>query len=102
MIHVVKEYNKYLQIIPELISKTDYKASYFIKLLDLKAPTYYRKLRDNAFSIEEIEVLTKALFPKEAYFEEIKADLIKSKDDFKQGRFIKHSEAMKAIKKDYR
>ncbi len=101
MIHLVQEYNKYVQSIPELISQTEYKASYFIKLLGLKAPTYYRKLRDNAFSSNEILTITRALFPKEAYLEEIKADLKMSRDDIKNGRVMDHNEVMESIRKDF-
>ena len=101
MIQVVQEYYKYTQLIPHLISKTDYKSSYFIKLLGLKAPTYYRKLRDNAFTSGEVFTLTKALFPKEAYLEEIKADLKMSREDIKSGRVVEHSKVIESIRKDY-
>ena len=101
MIQVVEEYQNYLKTIPELIAKTDYKATFFIKLLGLKRPTYYRKLRDNTFTIHEVELLTKALFPKETYLREIKADLVKSRQDIKEGRVMEHNEAMKAIRRDY-
>ena len=50
MIQLVQKYNTYLRSIPELISKTHYKAAYFQKILGLKRPTYYRKLRYNAFN----------------------------------------------------
>ena len=101
MIQVVKEYNNYIQNLPELINKTDYKASYFIKLLGLKAPTYYRKLRENAFSIEEVYKLTTELYPKEAFLEEIKRDLKISDDDLNNGRVVEHKEVMKQLTEKY-
>lgn len=101
MIEIVEKYNNYIAKIPQLIHETDYKASYFIKLLDLKPPTYYRKLRDNAFSIEEINLLTKALFPKEAYLQEMKRDLKISDEDFEKGRVVEHKEVMKDLAKKY-
>ncbi|PQJ78336.1 hypothetical protein [Polaribacter porphyrae] len=101
MINIVEQYNNYIQQIPQLINETDYKASHFIKLLGLKPPTYYRKLRENAFSIEEVNILTKALFPKEAYLQELKRDLAISDDDFKNGRVIEHSVVMKQLKEKY-
>tara|TARA_B110000967_G_scaffold57864_1_gene59311 strand:+ start:270 stop:554 length:285 start_codon:yes stop_codon:yes gene_type:complete len=87
-----------MQSIPSLITKTDYKASYFIKLLDLKAPTYYRKLRDNAFTTDEVFTLTKALFPKEAFKEELLASLSKGRDDFKNGNVISSEEVRKEMR----
>ena len=101
MIQVVKEYNNYIQNLPELINKTDYKASYFIKLLGLKAPTYYRKLRENAFSIDEVNKLTTELYPKEAFLEEIKRDLKISDDDLNNGRVVEHKEVMKQLTEKY-
>ncbi len=101
MIEIVEKYNNYIAQIPQLIHETDYKASYFIKLLDLKPPTYYRKLRDNAFSIEEINLLTKALFPKEAYLQEMKRDLKISDEDFEKGKVVEHKEVMKDLAKKY-
>lgn len=98
MIDIVEQYNNYIQEIPSLINKTDYKASYFIKLLGLKPPTYYRKLRENAFSIDEVNKLTKALFPKEAFLQEIKKDLAISDDDYKNGRVVEHSQVMKQLR----
>ena len=99
MIQVVKNYHKYMQLIPSLISETDYKASFFIKLLDLKAPTYYRKLRDNAFTSDEIFVLTKALFPKEAYKMELLESIEKGRDDFKNGNIISSEDVKAEIRK---
>ncbi|WP_299667201.1 hypothetical protein [uncultured Polaribacter sp.] len=94
MIQIVEEYTKYVHKIPELISKTDYKASYFIKLLNLKAPTYYRKLRENAFTIDEINILTKALYPKESYKNELLKSIENGRNDFKNGNILT-SEEMK-------
>jgi len=98
MIHLVQEYNNYTQSIPSLIAKTDYKASYFIKLLNLKAPTYYRKLRDNAFTANEVFTLTKALFPKETFKEELLASLNKGRNDFKNSNVISSEEVRKEMR----
>ena len=101
MINIVEQYNNYIQQIPQLINDTDYKASHFIKLLELKPPTYYRKLRENAFSIDEVNKLTRALFPKEAYLQEIKRDLQISDDDYKNGRVVEHKQVMKQLAEKY-
>ncbi|MGB0880118.1 MAG: hypothetical protein ACPGTO_06085 [Polaribacter sp.] len=101
MIQIVEQYNNYIQQIPNLINQTDYKSSYFIKLLDLKPPTYYRKLRENAFSIEEVHKLTRALFPKEAFLQEITRDLKISDDDYKNGRVLDHKQVMQNLTAKY-
>lgn len=101
MITLVKKYNTYIEKLPELIENSDYKLDYYIKNLNVSKPTMYRKLREKAFTISEISILTRLLFPKEAYLEEITIDLEKSKEDIKNGRVVEHSEVMKAIRKDY-
>ena len=50
MIQVVKNYKKLVLELPVLIANTDYKGSYFIKLLNLKRPTYYRRLKENSLT----------------------------------------------------
>jgi len=101
MITLVKDYNNYLRNIPRLISETHYKSEYFVNLLKLKAPTYYRKLKSNSFTTEEVSLITKALYPKEAYLEEIKADLEEAKEDVKKGRVVPHKDVMEALRKKY-
>ncbi len=101
MIAVVKEYNNYVKRIPSLIESTHYKAEYFINLLGLKTATYYRKLRENAFTSEEIEKITTALYPKEAYLEELKAELNLAEEDIKNGRVVAHADVLKKLKEKY-
>ena len=101
MIQVVEDYLDYTAEIPRLISETYYKSEFFIKALELKPATYYRKLKENRFDKEEVKKLTKILFPKEAYLEELKADLQQSREDIEKGRVTEHSEVMGAIRKDY-
>jgi len=101
MITIVIEYNKYVRSLPQLINNTYYKAEYFVKALGISQPTYYRKLRDNAFTVGEITILTKLLFPKEAYLQEIKADLLQGEQDIKDGNVISHDKLMKQLDKQY-
>ncbi len=101
MIALIKKYNTYIEQLPGLIENSDYKLEYYIKNLGISKPTMYRKLREKAFTIKEISILTKLLYPKEAYLEEIKADLKQSREDIKSGNIIEHSEVMKAIRRDY-
>lgn len=101
MITLVKQFNTYIDQLPKLIENSDYKLDYYIKNLNISKPTMYRKLREKAFTISEISILTKLLFPKEAYLEEIKADIEKSREDIKNGRVVEHNEFIKSIRKDY-
>lgn len=97
MINTVYEFKKYRDSIPNLIQNSDYKTQYFIKLLGLKTPTYYRKLKENSFSIEEIELLTKALFPKEALLMELED----AEKDYLEGNVIEHKEFTDQLKQEF-
>ena len=97
MINIVQEFKKYRNTIPDMIQNSDYKTQYFTKLLGLKQPTYYRKLKENSFTIEEIELLTKALYPKETLLMELQ----NAEQDYENGNVIEHSELDEKLRKEF-
>ena len=101
MITTVNKYYNYLQSLNKLITNSDYKASFFYKRLNLKAPTYYRKLRENSFTTEEVIEITKLLFPEEAYREEIKRDLKLAESDIEYGRVKNNDTVLDELEKEF-
>lgn len=97
MIEVVQKYNRFIEELPQIIANSDYKAHYFMRVLDMKPATYYRKLREHSFSREEVELLVKALYPKESLLSELEASL-KDRD---QGNVIAHKEAIEQLRKKH-
>lgn len=97
MINIVQEFKKYRNTIPDMIQNSDYKTQYFTKLLGLKQPTYYRKLKDNSFTIEEIELLTKALYPKETLLMELQ----NAEQDYENGNVVEHKDLDKKLRKEF-
>ncbi|WP_346985353.1 hypothetical protein [Chryseobacterium sp. POE27] len=97
MINTVLEFKKYRDSIPQLIQNSDYKTGYFINLLGLKTPTYYRKLKENSFSVEEIELLTKALYPKEALLMELQD----AEDDYAKGNVKEHEKFTEELRQEF-
>ena len=77
------------------------KSAFFYKKLNLKAPTYYRKLRENSFTTEEVMEITKLLFPEEAYKEEIKKDLKLAESDIDNGRIRNNNSVMEELEKEF-
>lgn len=92
MIAIVKDYKNYVNKLPEIIADTYYKADYFANGLDLKLPTYYRKLREKSFTLEEVEALTKLLYPKECYKQELLESLEDSRKEIKEGKSMTNEE----------
>jgi len=101
MIQVVKEFQNYALNIGDFIDKSNYKTKYFVETLGLSKPTFYRKLREHTFTINEIGKISEILFPKEAYLYEIKEDLRQANLDIKKGRVVDHDEVMKNLKSKY-
>lgn len=84
-----------------LMSKTPYKKGYIIESVGIPAPTFYRKLKSQTFTVDEMLKLAKFLAPEEYYILELKESLAKADDDYKNGRVKKHEDVMDAIKRDY-
>lgn len=98
MIQIVEEYDKYVSNIPELVSKSFYRAEYFIQNLNLKNATYYRKLKENNFTSQEIKKITELLFPEEVLMQK----LLKSEEDIQSGKVLDHDDIMAKLRSKYR
>lgn len=101
MIALVKEYNSYIEILPKLIENSDYKLDFFVKRLDISKPTMYRKLRENAFTSTEVEILTALLFPKETYKNEMLEGIEQGRRDYREGRTKTSEEVRNKIQEKY-
>lgn len=98
MIQLVEEYDKYVSNLPELVSKSYYKAEYFIQNLNLKNATYYRKLKENSFTPQEIKKITELLFPEEVLMQKLQ----KSEEDIQSGKVFDHEDVMAKLRAKYR
>lgn len=99
MINLVSEYNNYVKQLPELINNTYYKAEFFIKELGVSPATYYRKLKENNFTAQEVTILTRILFPKETYKKELLERIEQGREDFKTGNTKTSKEVREAMRK---
>lgn len=97
MIELVQKYNQFVRELPHIIANSDFKAQYFMRILAMKPATYYRKLREHSFTLEEVELLAKALYPKETLLLELEDSL----KDRKTGDLISHKDAMKQLRQKY-
>lgn len=98
MIQIVEEYDNYVSNLPDLVSKSYYKAEYFIQNLNLKNATYYRKLKENNFTPQEIKKITELLFPEEVLLQKLQ----KSEEDIQSGRVLEHDVVMEKLRSKYR
>ncbi len=97
MIKEVVNYRNIVNKVPFLIKQSDYKTEFFIKKLELKQATFYRKLRDNDFSLDEVEKIICLTNPEES----LQLEFMKAEDDIKNGRVSGHNEVMERLRKKY-
>lgn len=97
MIEIVENYENYINNLPELISKSYYKAEFFMQKLGLKHATYYRKLKSKNFTHQEVKLITALLFPEEILIQQLE----KSEEDIKAGRTIDFSDFKEKLRTKY-
>ena len=94
MIGLVKEYNSYIENLPKLIKKSYFKAEYFLQHLNVSEATFYRKIRQNAFTNQEVQKITELLYPNEVILDHLK----QSETDIKEGRVEAHEVVKQKLK----
>ncbi|KAF2080816.1 hypothetical protein [Flavobacterium sharifuzzamanii] len=97
MIEIVENYENYINSLPELIDKSYYKTEFFIQKLGLKHATYYRKLKSNSFTHQEVKLITSLLFPEEILMQELQ----KSQEDIKAGRTVDFEDFKQKLRAKY-
>ncbi|TXI15072.1 MAG: hypothetical protein E6Q66_03665 [Pedobacter sp.] len=83
------------------ISKSDYKTERVIKELGIAPATYYRKLRDKKFDINELAKIIQLLYPSEYEKLYIKKRLTISLEQAENGMVSTTEEVMKRYQEKY-
>lgn len=99
MIQEIIAYKNIVNDIEDLMNKSPFKKSYIIEQIGIPSPTFYRKLKTQTFSADEMLSIAKILSPEENYMLELKADIEQGKLDIKNGDFITHEEMLAKLKK---
>lgn len=99
MLETVLSYQSLLENIEGYISDSHYKKDYFIKELDISRATFYNKLKNKSFTVDEMFKLGTLLFPDELKAIEIKEALKQSRKDSREGRTISHENVMAKARK---
>ncbi|WP_343694031.1 hypothetical protein [Flavobacterium sp.] len=99
MIQEVIAYKNIVENIEGLIDNSPYKKNYIIEKIGIPSPTFYRKLKTQSFTPDEVLSIAKILSPEENYMLELKADIEQGKLDIKNGDFITHEEMLDKLKR---
>lgn len=98
MIQEIIAYKKIVDSIEDFISKSPFKKNYIIDRVGISRPTFYRKLKTQTFTPDEVLSIAKILSPEENFMLELKADIEQGKKDLDNGDFITHEQMLAELK----
>ncbi|KAB1159450.1 hypothetical protein F7018_03825 [Tenacibaculum aiptasiae] len=101
MIQLVKDFELYSLRIGELIEKSNYKTKYFIEKLEVSKPTFYRKLKDQTFTVKELVKIAELLYPQEYYEWKLNNNISESKKQYREGKFENARTTIEELRKEY-
>ena len=87
---IISNYENFILNLPKKIKNSKFKSDIFILELGLAKATFYRKLKENRFDLQEIKKIDEIL----QLESEIDARLEKSENSIKKGRLVKREDAM--------
>mgnify|MGYP003584670594 CR=1 FL=1 len=98
MIAEIITYKNIVNNLETLMNDSPYKKNYIIEKVGIPSPTFYRKLKTQTFTPDEMLSIAKILSPEENYMLELKADIEQGKRDFENGDYITHEEMLAQLK----
>ncbi len=90
----VSEYRQFVNNLPEKIKKSTFKISGIIAKSGISKASFYKKMKNNTFSLEEVERISRLLYIEE----EIQKEIQKGLEDIKHGRVMTLEESFKELK----
>lgn len=102
MLDIVYGYQNFLDNIDTFIEGSKFKKEYIIEELGVSRATFYNKVKKKNFTIDEMVILSKILFPEEAQAFEIKEALRASRKDSEEGRTRGHKSVISQVRKKLR
>jgi len=98
MIQEIIAYKNIVDNIEDLMNKSPFKKSYIIEQIGIPSPTFYRKLKTQTFSADEMLSIAKILSPEENFRLELKEEIEQGKRDLENGDFITHEEMLAELR----
>lgn len=102
MLDIVYKYQSLLKNIDSYIRNSKFKKEYLVEQLGVSRATFYNKVKNENFTIDEMVILSSILFPEEAKALEIKDALRISREDSRNGRTREHQDVMEDVREKLR
>lgn len=88
MITELLETRKIVANFDKTISNSPYKTEYISEKANIPLPTFYRKLRDNKFTLDEVIKIIEIIQPELYEYEMLSNKIAIAEEQFKNGQFI--------------
>ncbi|TPG44440.1 hypothetical protein [Flavobacterium pectinovorum] len=98
MIQEIITYKNIVNSIEDLMDNSPFKKTYIIEKVGIPSPTFYRKLKTQTFTPDEMLSIAKILSPEENFRLELIKGIEQGKRDFREGNFITHEEMLLELK----
>lgn len=101
MRNIIVNYENLVNSLPQLIKESKYKTEHFINIIGVATATFYRKLKTNSFTIDEVKIISKELYPLEFYKAELEESLKLSEKQIKTGKVLANEDVLRKIRQKY-
>lgn len=98
MIQEIITYKSIVANLEDVLNDSPFKKNYIIEQIGIPSPTFYRKLKTQTFTPDEMLSIAKILSPEENFRLELLADIEQGKRDLKNGNFITHEEMLEELR----
>lgn len=98
MIQEIITYKKIVSNIDNLMNKSPYKKNYIIEQVGIPGPTFYRKLKTQTFTADEILAIAKILSPEEFFLMEFKEEIEQARSEAANGLVKTHEQFLQEFK----
>jgi len=92
MIKELIETKRIIEQFDKMVSDSPYKTEYISSRTNIPLPTFYRKLRDNKFTIDEIIAILEVIQPEQYQYEMLSENIKKAEDQIRNGDFIEEKD----------
>lgn len=98
MIQEIITYKNIVCNLENLMNNSPFKKNYIIEKVGIPSPTFYRKLKTQTFTPDEMLSIAKVLSPEENFKLELIAEIEQGKLDFENGDYITHEEMLEELR----
>ena len=98
MIQEIITYKNIVCNLEDLMNNSPFKKNYIIEKVGIPSPSFYRKLKTQTFTPDEMLSIAKILSPEENFRLELKAEIEQGKRDLENGDFITHEEMLEELR----